>query len=1622
MRPKRKDEKKQEEEIDLNTLPPWNSFLLVVEWHPYIADLKQYFPTSQFFALTREDVISYGREKAVIGPETLDSAVPADLLGKALKDKLFYLDVQGRKAKKETIQKYELAEKQRAEAAEKGQVPVENPFVLQNPSKPDRIYFLTGLPKTQDEAEAMGKHGTGVQLLVYVRPHSSELAGYQTALPEDTEIPLEYPDSWRLLQNALYKSPKNSVLRNLLLLPIDYQVNKPVEVPEPQEEEDKKPKLKKKGRKEDEKRKEELKKLEEKKKEEARKVEEAKKLEEAKKKEEEKKKIEESKKKGAEEKKRQVKEDKKKEEELKADERLEPVENLPPDPKKVFVQEVLQKVLDLSLLYIKYSGWRDIIQMKPLFPSSFIELEANLPGVERVTPHGSPEPQKILADLPSLDDSSRAWDLRVLQKLLNLNDDICAGPEYFLAAMLQTVGNSQHYIESSMNEPQSLFRDFKKRLTAHFYTKSQQFKEGIVDHANVADRTAKDSEFESGLQVAKVEKLFLDQLVVPGIGRYLMPGLPEKSSGPRHSLKCEYYAFSTLNIAEFDRLLLLKHVEDTLSEKIGEKVDLSTRIYSEILSKSLLKQRISEALNFDPEVVPIYYPKDDSLILVLTYLIPQTGLKAFTWEGKWRVRPNFHQWLKYFNSETPLTDFYDIDEGLVGPLNEKKTLAFPADGSAITVKEYTVGPRDITEKTREELYTSKYLTYVIKDGSVFGIRENEAWFRFPDGSSALAEPENLTLNLQGLVLRFSEGQILQELSSQNLRTNLGGSSEINRVITGKGSIIRYLDWGIQILFANGNVSEYKEGVWVSVNNRGSRLQKRNGLTEELESIPCAEVTDPYTLIKTMNRDDNVTVIYNTDGSWITEHADGTKIWADNSQILIESPGYAPVKVVVLQGGIEMESYLPDQSIVRLAAGQISYYAHDLKMIRVNGVQASFLTGETVMWLQNENHDIEGELDSGLPGSYYFDLGSSRVWTKDHLENQFSVGFDGKLDTNVVNVCKTAVVPRIFVVQNNDEGYELMNQVQIESLKRQLSPDPRIISDKHKTYHCYYNPLTSCTPCQSTILSTYTYSEAFSTVKPSPSQPSPSPKSALYSFRSFIEYPAIDESKKQIFLEDLQSYTHWKQLQTTGRHEFGVEDLRDASTRASEFEIKRKILRFRQDRTLLETETFEEFKEKMLDIVFSLIQAENDESRKQAEERLFKQRQGTLIQPKEVFKKEVKARKELEKIVQEVPAEAYMSDGFANYFYSKEGQEYVQNNPTAEKVLDDEVQVVNEDQFDQHFQQEEKFFESKKNVYSPRSQSKPKTGDNPFVALEPELHSKDKYQAKPVILKPVTKPSVFAEVERLQKLREQAEKDAAEEYSLIKSKNFNVYGNPRTDKVNVQVLRTSSPNSTPNAKFILTESATDRRLRTISQSKRAHVKAPTVQDMRREGTHNVLYKALMKKQSYKEMIETQNMMISAYTTDPLKRSLQIIPACLRFGLIKMSESYEMQVLLKNEDSQLLRFVIRQPARKEVRVLFKPAPIAPGMFIKLAVEVSLKHPEKLETEFEIATKTEIYKIPVFANAVHQDEYDKVNEESVRLHGRNVLKPTVKAKTNQQSTIRWGESTSSDGNLPKLPRVVN
>lgn len=66
--------------------------------------------------------------------------------------------------------------------------------------------------------------------------------------------------------------------------------------------------------------------------------------------------------------------------------------------------------------------------------------------------------------------------------------------------------------------------------------------------------------------------------------------------------------------------------------------------------------------------------------------------------------------------------------------------------------------------------------------------------------------------------------------------------ETKRIITGMGSVVVYKkDGSIIILYANGNISIYKNDGWTTTNNKGVKKSAKG-----VERIPCAIKTDPET--------------------------------------------------------------------------------------------------------------------------------------------------------------------------------------------------------------------------------------------------------------------------------------------------------------------------------------------------------------------------------------------------------------------------------------------------------------------------------------------------------------------------------------------------------------------------------------------------------------------------------------------------------------------------------------------------------------------------------------------------------------------------------------------------------
>lgn len=90
----------------------------------------------------------------------------------------------------------------------------------------------------------------------------------------------------------------------------------------------------------------------------------------------------------------------------------------------------------------------------------------------------------------------------------------------------------------------------------------------------------------------------------------------------------------------------------------------------------------------------------------------------------------------------------------------------------------------------------------------------------------------------------------------------------------------------------------------------------------------------------------------------------------------------------------------------------------------------------------------------------------------------------------------------------------------------------------------------------------------------------------------------------------------------------------------------------------------------------------------------------------------------------------------------------------------------------------------------------------------------------------------------------------------------------------------------NEKFITTECITDRRIKISSMANRQYMNAPSVQDVRKQGQHQMIMSAINKKQTFSELINQANSMVTSVLHDNMKRSVNIMPSIVRFGTVAL----------------------------------------------------------------------------------------------------------------------------------------
>ena len=154
---KKKEEKKQEDIIDISTLPPCRTLLCTFAWHSYMSSLNKYLKLSDFRCITREDLLLSAKEKAL-------DPTPSNL-AQICKSKIEELQIPIRKEKKDTPRKENF--------------------------KFDLILVLKNYPLTQEESLELDQSENQVEIFLYLRPNKQRITSQFNKKQENFNLKLQ---------------------------------------------------------------------------------------------------------------------------------------------------------------------------------------------------------------------------------------------------------------------------------------------------------------------------------------------------------------------------------------------------------------------------------------------------------------------------------------------------------------------------------------------------------------------------------------------------------------------------------------------------------------------------------------------------------------------------------------------------------------------------------------------------------------------------------------------------------------------------------------------------------------------------------------------------------------------------------------------------------------------------------------------------------------------------------------------------------------------------------------------------------------------------------------------------------------------------------------------------------------------------------------------------------------------------------------------------------------------------------------------------------------------------------------------------------------------------------------
>ena len=241
------------------------------------------------------------------------------------------------------------------------------------------------------------------------------------------------------------------------------------------------------------------------------------------------------------------------------------------------------------------------------------------------------------------------------------------------------------------------------------------------------------------------------------------------------------------------------------------------------------------------------------------------------------------------------------------------------------------------------------------------------------------------------------------------------------------------------------------------------------------------------------------------------------------------------------------------------------------------------------------------------------------------------------------------------------------------------------------------------------------------------------------------------------------------------------------------------------------------------------------------------------------------------------------------------------------------------------------------------------------------------------------PSIYKQTQILNRINDQYNYQKAREWVESKTMKYTVDGNLRKQNPLVpHYIKPTFPQAEFNEDYIYIDKLTEPRVKTSSVSNRVYFNAPSVEEIRKSGQHDLLIEAIENRRTPEEMMERLNLMITGELCDPLNKQLKIDPVSLDFGILCQGKTYQMYLKLRNDDNMTNRVMVRNTNKKNYVIIenFVGGKVVPGETKK--VKVVIRAEEEIVGKYneilEITTKSFIYKIPIKAYIVRPDEYDE------------------------------------------------